>query len=156
MGRLFDAVASLIGLRQTITYEAQAAIELEALADTSELGYYPWRINGEEINTKSIIESVLNDLENQVEKPVIAARFHNTIAQLSLDIAQNIKREFGIMQFVLSGGVWQNQLLLERTMALLINNGLEALIHKQTPPNDGCVAFGQALITAYRFLQDKE
>jgi hydrogenase maturation protein HypF len=156
MGRLFDAVASLIGLRQTITYEAQAAIELEALADTSELGYYPWRINGEEINTKSIIESVLNDLENQVEKPVIAARFHNTIAQLSLDIAQNIRREFGIMQFVLSGGVWQNQLLLERTMALLINNGLEALIHKQTPPNDGCVAFGQALITVYRYLQDKE
>jgi len=156
MGRLFDVVASLIGIRQSITYEAQAAIELEALADASELGYYPWQIDGDEINIKPIITSILEELKDQVEKPVIAARFHNSIAQLSLEIAQQIKREFSIDHFVLSGGVWQNQLLLERTMALFKKENLKYLIHKQMPPNDGCVAFGQALITAYRYLQDKE
>ena len=156
MGRLFDVVSSLLGLRQSITYEAQAAIELETLADTAELGYYPWRIDGEEINMKPIIESILNDLENCIGKDVIAARFHNTVAQLALNIAQNIRQDFGINHFVLSGGVWQNQLLLERTLLLFKNEGLQALIHQQLSPNDGCVAFGQALITAYKYLQDKE
>lgn len=156
MGRLFDVVASLIGVRQTITYEAQAAIELEALADKCELGYYPWRIDDDEINVMSLIGSILEEVEDKVEAAIIAARFHNTIAQLSLGIAQRIRQEFGIDHFVLSGGVWQNQLLLKRTITLFKNDGIEALIHKQTPPNDGCVAFGQALITAYRYLEDKE
>jgi hydrogenase maturation protein HypF len=95
-------------------------------------------------------------LKNRVGKAFIAARFHNTVAQLALNIAQNIRQDFGINHFVLSGGVWQNQLLLERTLLLFKNEGLQALIHQQLPPNDGCVAFGQALITAYKYLQDKE
>ncbi len=156
MGRLFDVVSSLIGLRQSITYEAQAAIELEALADANEMGYYPWRIEGKEINVKPILDSILKDLANLVEKPIISSRFHNTIAKLSLNIAQVIRREYNIDHFVLSGGVWQNQLLLERTVSLFNKNGIKALVHEQMPPNDGCVAFGQALITAYRYLKDKE
>ena len=156
MGRLFDVVASLVGLRQSITYEAQAAIELEALADPEEMGYYPWRVENEEINIGPLLQSILEDLENQVDVAVIAARFHNTIAQLSLGIAQSIKQDHGINQFVLSGGVWQNQRLLERTITLFNKEDIQALVHKKTPPNDGCVAFGQALITAYRYLRDKE
>jgi hydrogenase maturation protein HypF len=156
MGRLFDTIASLIDLRQRVTYEAQAAIELEALADADELGYYPWQIHGEEINLKSLLKAVLFDVENEAHGSVIAARFHNTIAHLSLEIAQRIKQEKGIDQIVLSGGVWQNQRLLEGTITLLENHGFHPLVHKQLPPNDGCVAFGQALITAYRYLQDKD
>jgi len=156
MGRLFDVVSSLLGLRQSITYEAQAAIELEALTDPNEMGYYPLQIVDTEINIESLIGAILTDIENNIEKAVTAARFHNTIAQISLSIAQKIRQEVGIDRFVLSGGVWQNQLLLEKTAALLVKNGIQPLIHSQTPPNDGCVAFGQALITAYRYLRDKE
>ncbi len=120
------------------------------------MGYYPWRIEGKEINVKPILDSILKDLANLVEKPIISSRFHNTIAKLSLNIAQVIRREYNIDHFVLSGGVWQNQLLLERTVSLFNKNGIKALVHEQMPPNDGCVAFGQALITAYRYLKDKE
>jgi len=151
MGRLFDVIASLLDLRQTITYEAQAAIELEALADGNELGYYPWDVDGDEINLKTTIKTILSDIASGIEKSIISARFHNTIAHLSLAVSERIKQETGIDRIVLSGGVWQNQLLLEKTIRLLEKNNFQALIHKQTPPNDGCVAFGQALITAYRY-----
>lgn len=156
MGRLFDAVAALIGVRQSITYEAQAAIELEALADHNEVGYYPWRMDGKLIDVNPALEAILSDLSNDVTTATIAGRFHNTIAHLSLRLAVLIKQEFAISKIVLSGGVWQNKLLLEKTLPLLTNNGFQPLIHKQTPPNDGCVAFGQAMIAAYRYLHDKE
>ena len=156
MGRLFDAVAALIGVRQSITYEAQAAIELEALADRDEVGYYPWRMDGKLVDVKPTLEAILNDLAKDVTKPTIAGRFHNTIAHLSLGLAELTRKEAAISKFVLSGGVWQNKLLLEKTLPLLTNNGFLPLIHQQTPPNDGCVAFGQAMIAAYRYLHNKE
>ena len=156
MGRLFDAVAALIGIRQSITYEAQAAIELEALADRNEVGYYPWRMDGILIDVKLTLAAILADLENNVADATISARFHNTIANLSLRLAEQIRQDYGISKFVLSGGVWQNKLLLEKTLPLMTNNGFLPLIHQQTPPNDGCVAFGQAMIAAYRYQNDKE
>ena len=156
MGRLFDVVSSLIGVRQQITYEAQAAIELEALADQDVLGYYPWGVEDDRIIIKPILEAVLSDLSSNVTQPVIAGRFHNTIAQLSLEIANRLKEEQDIDQVVLSGGVWQNQLLLEKTTALLANAGITPLVHKQIAPNDECVAFGQALITAYRYTKNED
>lgn len=156
MGRLFDAVSALIGVRERVTYEAQAAVELEALADEDELGYYPWRMDGNQIDVKPLLEGVLTDLSEGKSRPIISGRFHNSIAKLCLDLAKRIKQQFNIHQFVLSGGVWQNQLLLEKTINLLNNNGFQPLIHRQMPPNDGCVAFGQAMITAYRYMKDKE
>ena len=156
MGRLFDTVSALLGIREAISYEAQAAIELETVADKNELGYYPWRINDHLIDVKPLLEAILHDLSHGETTPVISARFHNTIAQLSLGIAQTIQKDSAIHQVVLSGGVWQNQLLLKKTMDLLNKNGITPLIHRQTPPNDGCVAFGQALIAAYRYKNNKE
>jgi hydrogenase maturation protein HypF len=152
MGRFFDAVSALIGVRETVTYEAQAAIELEALADKHELGYYPWRIDNNIIDVKNTLVSILSDLEQGLEISVIAARFHNTIVHLSLEIAQLLRQSYDIHQIVLSGGVWQNQYLLEKTIKLLHLNDFQALVHWQTPPNDACVAFGQALIAANRYL----
>ncbi len=156
MGRLFDAVAALIGVKQTITYEAQAAMELESLVDPAELGYYPVQVNDENIDVKLMLQSMMQDITNKIAPSIIAARFHNTIALLSLELAIKIRQSFAIDQIALSGGVWQNMVLLQKTIKLLENDGFKVLLHKHTPPNDGCVAFGQAMITAYRFMQDKE
>ncbi|MCB2202703.1 carbamoyltransferase HypF [bacterium] len=156
MGRLFDAVSALLGVRETISYEAQAAIELEAVADPGELGYYPWQIDNEKINLRSMLEALLADLASNVAIPAIAAKFHNTLAHLSLDLAQQVREQFNIHQIVLSGGVWQNIRLLESTIDLLKNDGFTPLIHRQMPPNDGCVAFGQAMIAAYWYTHQKE
>jgi len=156
MGRLFDTISSIIGVRHTISYEAQAAIELEAIADHHEIGYYPWRMEGSQINIQPMLESILQDLSQGRSQTNIAAKFHNTLARLSLEMANEIKQCYGIYQIVLSGGVWQNQYLLYKTIELLRNHQFESVIHQQLPPNDGCVAFGQAMIGAYRYLQDKE
>jgi hydrogenase maturation protein HypF len=156
MGRLFDSIAALIGVRQSISYEAQAAIELEALADKNELGYYAWQMDGDRINIKPMLVAILADIKHHETVPVISARFHNTLAQMSLEIAKAVNQQHQIDQIVLSGGVWQNQLLLEKTYQILEENGFHPLIHRQLPPNDGCVAFGQAMVTAYRFMKDKE
>lgn len=156
MGRLFDAIAALVGVRETITYEAQAAIELEALADQHELGYYAWRMDGPLIDIKLLLQAVLRDLRDHVDVSIISARFHNTMVQLSIEIAKTIRHEYGIRQIALSGGVWQNQFLIEKTYHALEKEGFAPLIHRYLPPNDGCVAFGQALIAAYRYMKDKE
>jgi hydrogenase maturation protein HypF len=158
MGRLFDGIASLIGLRHMVSYEAQAAIELETLAsqtlaDEPEMGYYPWEMGAKHIIIKPVLEAVIKDLRNNVPNSIIAARFHNTIAHLSLSLCEILKEKEGIIKFVLSGGVWQNQYLLEKTICLLEQKEFIPLIHRQTPPNDGCVAFGQAMVAAYRYQQ---
>lgn len=150
MGRLFDAVSALLDIRQSVSYEAQAAIELEALADPAEMGQYPWTVEEKTINPKPLIEAILSDQKNKVPIPIISARFHNTIAALSLDICRKIRETQVLSHVVLSGGVWQNQFLLTRTMALLNSDGFIPLIHRQFPPNDGCVAFGQAMIAAHK------
>lgn len=155
MGRLFDAVSSLIGIRQTISYEAQAAIELEAMADSRVMEYYPIQMDKDQILIKSLLDEILIDLNNGAAIPKMAAKFHNAIAHLTIDIAKSIQERFGLNKFVLSGGVWQNSFLLDKTLELMRNNNLIALIHQQMPPNDGCVAFGQAVITAHRFMKDK-
>ena len=156
MGRLFDTVAALIGLNQEVSYEAQAAIELEAIADIQETGYYSWVLNEQSISIKPLLESILLDLKSNVKPALISARFHNTIVQLCLDLAKRIYDEYGIKKFAFSGGVWQNKLLLEKVLPPFRLLGLTPLIHHQTPPNDSCVAFGQAVITGYRYQQDKE
>jgi hydrogenase maturation protein HypF len=156
MGRLFDAVSSLLGTRQSITYEAQAAIELEALADTTETGYYAWQIDDKEIIVKAMLEAILADIKKKVPGSIISARFHNTIAQISLNIALEIRRLYDIDNIALSGGVWQNLLLLKTTLKLLRQNGIHPIMHQQMPPNDGCVALGQAMIAAYRMMDNKE
>jgi len=156
MGRLFDAVSALIGVRMEISYEAQAAIELEALVDNAELGYYPWRLNGHQIDMKDTITAILHDLNKGESQSVISTRFHNTITRLALDIAILIYTNFGIQKIALSGGVWQNLYLLNKTLTLLEEKGLQPLIHHLTPPNDECISLGQAIVTAKQYLPDKE
>ena len=156
MGRFFDAVSALIGIRQEISYEAQAAIELEALADPNELGYYPFQLENELIDARLVLTGILEDLNQGVSIPIISARFHNAIVELCLNLALKLNAQYDVHRIILSGGVWQNQVLLRKTIKRLNDHAFEALIHTKLPPNDGCVAFGQAMIAAHRYMQDKE
>jgi hydrogenase maturation protein HypF len=148
MGRLFDAVSALIGVRQTATYEGQAAIELEALADQDEGDAYEFDVRDGIIRTEPMLSALLHDWRAGVKTPVLSARFHNGVVQLADQLSRELRRREGAHTVALSGGVWQNIYLLERTMKTLTASGFSVLVHRQLPPNDGCIALGQAAVAA--------
>jgi hydrogenase maturation protein HypF len=151
MGRFFDAASALIGVRQEATYEGQAAIDLEALADPVETGYYPFDISASEFNPAPLWQAMLVDWRRGESLPVLAARFHNSLVELNLDLCRRVQVQTGVNTVVLSGGVWQNRFLLERTLLRLESAGFNVLIHHQVPANDGGIALGQAMIAAAQF-----
>lgn len=146
VGRLFDAVASLVGIRQMVNYEAQAAIELEAIVDPDEGGIYPFEVSDKMIDPSPVIRSIIEDIHRAVPVSKIAARFHNSISTMLLDICLDMRERFGTSTVVLSGGVWQNMVLLAKTVAILRGSGLEVVHHRKVPSNDGGVSLGQAAI----------
>ena len=148
MGRLFDAVASIIGVRQEVNYEGQAAIELEAIADVDEMGTYNFEVEQDVILPNAIIQSVVNDFHARVPTPIIAARFHNGVAKMIHDVCLRLREQHAINQVALSGGVFQNITLLGKTLNLLRGADFEVLTHHLVPPNDGGIALGQAAIAA--------
>jgi hydrogenase maturation protein HypF len=154
MGRLFDAVAALTGVRGVIDYEAQAAIDLETLASHSsrETGDYPFSISEEQgitiIKLGGLFTGVIADLRRGEPEAVIAARFHNTVARIIVEVCQAISTRTGLKGVALSGGVFQNRLLLEQSIARLESAGLEVYTHRQSPCNDGGVSLGQAAIAS--------
>jgi hydrogenase maturation protein HypF len=158
MGRLFDAAAALAGVRQSVNYEAQAAIEFEALADPDEGGIYPFERGQAEtspehsrrVQVRSAIEALIADVLAGVPTPVISAKFHNGLAQVALEICQHLRVVKNVNEVVLSGGVWQNITLLRRTLSLLQKDGFVVYIHHQVPTNDGGLSLGQAVIAAAR------
>jgi hydrogenase maturation protein HypF len=163
MGRLFDAVSALLGIRGEIDYEAQAAVELEMASYSSILARsvgdgaiasaqesYPYRIVEDKgiriVRIKNLLSAILEDLRHGTCSATIAARFHNTVAQLIDEMCRLVTDETGITQVALSGGVFQNRLLLRRAVSLLEASGLQVLTHRQVPCNDGGVSLGQAVI----------
>jgi len=148
MGRFFDAAAALIGVRQTATYEGQAAIELEALADPHETGVYPLITRESIIDPAPLWQSLLADWQAGLPAPVLSARFHNSLVLLAVQICRQIRSESGCQTAALSGGVWQNRFLLERTAPALTQAGFRVLVHRRTPPNDGCIAIGQVMVVS--------
>ena len=155
MGRLFDAAASLAGIRQEVTYEGQAAIEFELLSDLHEQGEYPFRIEQNQIHPAPLWHAMLADLRHGISLPVISARFHNGVAALSLQLCLALRTETSCTTVALSGGVWQNRRLLETTTKRLINSGFKVLLHRQVPANDGGLALGQIMIAAHTFDQNQ-
>jgi len=149
MGRLFDAVSALIGVQQVATYEGQTAIEMEALADPGEENFYPFAMTGNQIDPKPLFQSIIADLLAGTPIPTLAARFHHSIAHMALDGCINLRVKYGINTIALSGGVWQNQFLLNATLQLLTQNKFDVLIHHFVPTNDGGIALGQAVIAAH-------
>jgi hydrogenase maturation protein HypF len=150
IGRLFDAAAALAGVRQAVNYEAQAAIEFEALAEPAEAGSYPFEREQAVIGVRSAVEALVADALAGVPIPVISARFHNGLADVLRVATLELSRETGIREVALSGGVWQNITLLRRTLSLLQADGFRVYIHQQSPTNDGGLSLGQAVIAASR------
>ena len=148
LGRLFDAVASIIGLRQEVNYEGQAAIELEAVCDPEEKGQYVFDIGPDSILTHAVIRSVVNDFRAGRSSSMIAARFHNGVANMIRDVCLQLREQRGLNQVALSGGVFQNVTLLGKTLSLLRDAGFEVFTHRLVPPNDGGIALGQVAVAA--------
>jgi hydrogenase maturation protein HypF len=153
MGRLFDAVAAVLGVRDSITYEGQAAIELEQLADPAETDSfrvsYTHSTNGFEIRGADLVRAVVEDLVHQVKLSTIAGRFHNSVAEAILHGCLTMREHTGLGTVALSGGVFQNMLLLERTIDRLEAHGFRVLRHRQVPPNDGGISLGQAVVASH-------
>jgi hydrogenase maturation protein HypF len=150
MGRLFDAAAALAGVRQQVNYEGQAAIEFEALADGAEEQKYSFKVDQHQVQVRTAIEALLEDVRSGVQVSKISAKFHNGLAQCVLDMCSNIRAESEIREVALSGGVWQNITLLRRTLSLLKEEGFRVYIHREVPTNDGGLSLGQAVIAAAR------
>lgn len=152
MGRLFDAVSALLNVRQVATYEAQAAIEMEQMAASGEgMAPSPYDFDieaasdGQVVRVAALFEALLDDIERRVPTSEIAWRFHVTIAQMITTVCAHIRASTGITTVALSGGVFQNRLLLRLTLPLLENAGFTVLLHRHVPCNDGGVSLGQAV-----------
>ena len=150
MGRLFDAVSALVGGRQKVNYEGQAAIEFEALVDEAEAGRYFFGLNQDQVQVRGVLEALVKDVMVGVPIAKISARFHNGLAEAVRETVKKISVETGIRSVVLSGGVWQNITLLRRTLSLLQSDGFVVYIHREAPTNDGGLSLGQAAIAAVR------
>jgi len=150
MGRLFDAVSSVLGICDDVTYEGQAAVELEMAAEEAVSEAYPWPVgNGRfplAIDWSYPLEAVISDLKVGVPVPVISARFHNSVAEMIAGTCSLLREKTGLDRVVLSGGVFQNIFLLGRTLMQLRQLEFQPFIHHQVPCNDGGVSLGQALV----------
>ena len=155
MGRLFDAVASLIGVRDMARYEGQAAIELEMMADKSREDSYEFYYSNKIIKASPVICGVVTDLLRRVPKNVIAAKFHNAVAGLILEVGRRIRADKGLRRVVLSGGVFQNRLLLNRAVRLLESDDFQVFTHSRVPANDGGVSLGQAVVANAMIKSDQ-
>ncbi len=145
-GRLFDAVASIIGVRDEVNFEAQAAIELEACATPNVDASYPFEISGAEIDLRPTIHRIVGDVLAAKPTGWISAVFHNTVAAIIVEMCVRSRATDGINRVCLSGGTFQNVYLVEHAAAGLRDNGFQAFLHSKVPPNDGGISLGQAVI----------
>jgi hydrogenase maturation protein HypF len=166
-GRLFDAVAALLNVRHTVSYDGQGAIELESLAEMAEGeekspptslyqgGSYPYKIVSNEdtplqLDFSPMFPEILTDIEAGIRTAVIADRFHQSVASAATEVCLHISEATGLDRVILSGGVFQNRLLSEMIYTPLTHKGLHVFTHRLVPPNDGGIALGQAAIAGRR------
>lgn len=171
VGRLFDGVATLLGICVQPTYEGEAAIELEAAmfnfefddydSDDARYAFEVQKNSATEhstaldtsmfvIDPKKVVAAILEDIRNNVDKAVIARRFHDAIVKLVRLIAQITYQIYGIKKCVLAGGVWMNRYLCESSVAALESDGFDVILNRDLPPNDGGVSYGQAIVNCAR------
>ncbi len=156
LGRLFDAVASLAGIRHVVDYEAQAAIELEGLARSAFTGTdgYTFGLAPEAgsaaivVDVSPVIRAIVTDVRTGTAAAVIGARFHAAVVDLVCDLADRVRRQSGLTTVVLAGGVFANALLLTNVRRRLQATGFTVLCPRALPPNDGGLALGQVLAAA--------
>jgi hydrogenase maturation protein HypF len=160
VGRLFDAVAALCGVRAEVNYEGQAAVELEAALDPAETGAYPLPVSGDEggplvLDARPTVRAIVCDLGRRAAVPTVSARFHNALAAATAGACLIAAERLGVGTVVLSGGVFQNHALLARTGALLRDAGLRVLVPERLPPNDGGISYGQLAVAAARIAREE-
>lgn len=153
LGRLFDGVAAIMGLRRLVSFEGQAAMELEGQASVSSGEAFPFEIQRDEegcfiLDMSQAIRSIVNEIVNGTSKSKISSSFHLTLARAFAAMAEEIKGVTGISCVALSGGCFQNRILLEKSVAELEKAGFAVYCHSQVPANDGGVALGQAVVAA--------
>jgi hydrogenase maturation protein HypF len=154
-GRLFDAVSAILGVRSAVSYEGQAAIELEAIAEQSDTNdAYPYSTVSADgtliLDMRPMVAAIVTDMESSDPRPAIARRFHNTVAYATAHVCGKIRDATGNNRVVLSGGSFQNKLLTNGIYSMLTGEGFEVFIHRLVPPNDGGLALGQAVIAGNR------
>ncbi|MBN3909128.1 MAG: carbamoyltransferase HypF [Nostoc sp. NMS1] len=165
VGRLFDAVAAAIGIyRDECSYEGQAAIAMEAIVDVSSLNndketlIYPFSFSFSDsiycIDPRPMWQALLNDLQQQISQPVMAAKFHKGLANAIVEMVKHLSQENLINQVALTGGVFQNCILLEQVTKQLQTLGIKVLTHSLVPTNDGGLSLGQAVIAAAQLIHD--
>ena len=149
MGRLFDAVAALIGVRFDALYEGQAAIELEAIANPSETGAYRFDVVGAApavIDPEPVVRELLDDVAAGLHASVISARFHRAVIDVSVAVARDACAATGARHVACSGGVFMNRILLSGIARGVEDAGLDLLAHRELPVNDGGISYGQAVV----------
>jgi len=156
MGRLFDAVSALLGVCTEVRYEGQAAIELEVMSNAPDDGVYPFHLAQDalgvwQLEPAPLVMALLDDLQRDVDRPVIAARFHATIAGMTVAVCARLRDATGLTQVALSGGVFQNVRLCALVEAKLGALGFAVYQHRQVPCNDGGLSLGQAVVATRRF-----
>jgi hydrogenase maturation protein HypF len=147
-GRLFDGIAALIGLRNNVAFEGQAAMELEMIAASESAGHYDysWQASdGLRIATAPIIQGVVNDIQHGQSAARISRRFHTTLIRLFTDLCSHVRRQTDLNRVVFSGGTFQNAILLEELSQALTKEGFAVYSHRLVPPNDGGISLGQAV-----------
>ncbi|HVP48797.1 MAG TPA: carbamoyltransferase HypF [Bryobacteraceae bacterium] len=148
-GRLFDAVAATLGLCRKVSFEGQAAIQLETIADAGTTGRYPFDIATTEpcqIDLRPAIQEIVNDIGRGAPAAAVSARFHNTMAAVIAEVCLLLRRSEQINRVCLSGGTFQNMFLLGRSVTALRRHGFEVFLHSKVPPNDGGLSLGQAVV----------
>ena len=155
-GRLFDAVSALLQVCQTASYEAQAAIELEQLATTVNAtpgSSYPFDVDTSaeiwQLRLGPLFEALLSDVQHELPAAEIAWRFHRSVASMIAATCNRLREATGLATVVLSGGVFQNRLLLQMVVPALAEAGLRVLLHRSVPTNDGGVSLGQAVLARF-------
>jgi hydrogenase maturation protein HypF len=146
-GRLFDAVASLLGIRQVVTFEGQAAMELESVIGSEVTEVYPFKLSNavpQIVDWAPMISEILIDLQRGISPGVISAKFHNTLADTVVEVARQVVTP----KIVLTGGCFQNRYLLEQAVQRLSQAGFKPYWHQRVPPNDGGIALGQIAAAA--------
>ncbi|HSL87870.1 MAG TPA: hypothetical protein VK870_01065, partial [Ignavibacteriaceae bacterium] len=154
-GRLFDAVSSLLNICQRSTYEGQAAMMLEFIADKQTKTYYDFNLIEKErliVNWQPIFEQMFIDLEKEIPASEISAKFHNTLAEIIATLAKRTAQK----NVVLTGGCFQNVFLLEKTIDRLTENGFIPNWNQKIPTNDGGISFGQAVLANHFIVKSKQ
>jgi len=159
VGRLFDGVASLLGLQHSVNFEGQAAVKLESIADERETGHYSFVMNTNGVKScnvpiiiqwQPVIKKIIEDMHQKTASPIISARFHNSIVEMVVQVCTMLRNSKGINDVVLSGGVFQNNFLLSHLVKKLKLQGFTVYSNKIVPCNDGGLSLGQAVIASER------